>query len=93
MHTLSCTYLGPNDRSVKDEFYTNLDAALSGVPQSEIYVLLWDINACVGSREMVDDQWDGVRGPHGHGVMNEERKRTDGFFYQVTKPHSATHCS
>ena len=49
-------------RSVKDEFYSDLDAALSGISQSEINVLLGDMNAHVGSRGVVDDQWDGVRG-------------------------------
>ena len=58
-------------RSVMDEFYTDLDATLSSVPQTEIYVLLRDMNAHVESREVVDHQWDTVRGPHGLGVINE----------------------
>lgn len=36
----------------------------------ESYILLGDFNACVRSSESVDEQWDGVRGPHGFGVHN-----------------------
>ena len=43
----------------------------------------------MGSREEVDNQSDGVRGPHGHCVMNETGKELMGFLLS----HQATLCN
>ena len=39
------------------------------MPSGEVCILLGDFNARVGSRES-DEQWTGVKGPHGYGVAN-----------------------
>ena len=41
------------------------------IPPSECYVIMGDFNACVGSRTSVDEQWAGVRSPHGLKETNE----------------------
>ena len=52
-------------RAEKDEFYDMLQQALDEVPSNEVFILLGDFNARVGSREEEeedDDIWGEVRG-------------------------------
>ena len=81
LHVLSCyapTY--SSSREMKEAFYNDLQQALSEIPSHEMYVVLGDFNARVGSRiagehENDDDDESGqssnVLGPHGHGELNE----------------------
>lgn len=46
------------------------------------------MNALMGCREEIDDQWDGVRDLHGHGQLNEVGKELLGFLSN----HQATLC-
>ena len=52
-------------------------------------MLMGDFNARVGSRECVGDLWDGVRGPHGYGVVNDAGKELLSFL----SAHQATICN
>ena len=76
-------------REVKDVFFQELDNMLVSVPSGEKYVVLGDFNACVGSREDVEDQKDAVRGPHGYGVINDARRELLSFL----SVHQATVCN
>ena len=72
LHILSCyapTFAAT--RVEKDKFYDDLQCALSEIPSREMYVVMGDFNARVGSRTGMDDQWQDVRGPHGFGNVNE----------------------
>ena len=40
------------------------------MPAGEKYIVIGDIYACVGSRQVVCDQWSKVRGLHGCGVTD-----------------------
>ena len=62
-------------REDKDQFYDKLDTIISSIPTNDKYVLLGDFNAHVGSREHNGEQWDGVRGPHGYGTINDAGKK------------------
>ena len=71
MHTLSCyapTFAATRE---KDQFFDNLQAALSSILSDECYVMMGDFNARVGSRGANDDDWWYERGPHGYGELNE----------------------
>ena len=75
LHVLSCyapTFAA--SRVEKDQFFDSLQQALDDVPSSECYVVLGDFNARVGSRVDVGEDWEGVRGPHGFGEVNEAGK-------------------
>ncbi len=68
---LSCyapTYAA--SREAKEEFYDNLQSALDEIPAEDMYIILGDFNARVGSRGADDDQWQRVSGPCGLGVVN-----------------------
>ena len=67
-------------RVEKDQFFDSLQQALDDVPPSECYVVLGDFNARVGSRVNVGEDWEGVRGPHGFGEVNEAGKELLTFF-------------
>jgi len=72
IHILSCyapTFSA--SRTDKNKFLDDLQRALDAVPPSKCYVIMGDFNAHVGSRTSVDDQWVGVRGPHGLEETNE----------------------
>ena len=72
IHILSCyapTFSA--SRSDKIKFLDDLQQTLDAVPPSECYVIMGDFNARVGSRTSVDEQWAGVRGPHGLEETNE----------------------
>ena len=47
-------------RDIKDEFFADLEQALASIPSDEPYILLGNLNACVGSRSDTDDTWEGV---------------------------------
>ena len=59
----------------KEEFYTDLQRALDGVVKDDVLLLLGDFNARVGISERqtgtVTFNWNGVKGCHGVGKMNE----------------------
>ena len=57
----------------KDEFYADLQKSLDGVDRNDVLLLLGDFNARVGSNEKFTgmSSWDGVKGCHGVGKMNE----------------------
>lgn len=59
IHILSCyapTFAA--SREEKDEFFNTLQQALSGIPSRESFVMLGDLNACLGSRTMEDEWWN-----------------------------------
>ena len=56
----------------KDEFYENLAAIISSVPNNEQLVLLGDFNARVGADH---DTWPSCLGQFGVGKMNENGQR------------------
>ena len=53
------------NREDKDAFFQELDNIISSVASRERYVILGDFNACIGSSDNIDEEWSGVRGPHG----------------------------
>ena len=76
-------------REDKDAFYEDLSAVLTGIPDSDMYVVLGDLNARIGSRESAQDQWGGARGPHGCGVSNDAGRELLSFL----TTHQATACN
>ena len=58
--------------AIKDEFYENLAAIISSVPNNEQLVLLGDVNARVGANH---DTWPSCLGLFGMGKMNENGQR------------------
>ena len=76
-------------REDKDQFYDKLDTIISSIPTNDKYVLLGDFNACVGPREHNGERWDGVRGPHGYGTINDAGKELLTFL----SLHQATICT
>ena len=87
LHVVSC--YAPTraaSREAKDTFFQEIENILSAVLQGEKYVLMGDFN---GSRECVGDLWDGVRGPHGYGVVNDAGKELLSFL----SIHQATVCN
>ena len=60
----------------KNQFYSDLQRTLDGIPASDLQIVLGDFNARVGSRDTVcDDLWSGVRGGFGHGQCNSAGER------------------
>ena len=59
------TMTNPDD--VKDQFYSDLDSAISSVPPADKLILLGDFNARVGTNSSA---WPGIIGPHGVGNCN-----------------------
>ena len=51
-------------------------------------MILGDLNAHVGSRECVGDQWGSARGSHGYGVINDAGIKFPSFL----SVHQATVC-
>ena len=75
LHVVSC--YAPTravGRKVKEHFFQEIENIISSVTAGEKCVLLGDFNACVGFKEDRSDQWDVVRGPHGHGDVNDAGK-------------------
>ena len=59
-------------RHAKDAFFNDLRGCLSSVPEKDLYIIVGDFNACVGSGSGgVDDDWRLVRGLHGLGQLND----------------------
>ena len=89
LHVVSC--YAPTraaSREDKEAFFQELENIISSVPSQEKYVLLGDFNARVGSRES-DEQWAGVRGPHGFGAANDAGKE----LLSLLASHQATVCN
>ena len=89
LHVVSC--YAPTraaSREEKDKFYDELGGVLSCIPESDLYILLGDFNARIGSREP-DDHLRMTRGPHGHGSVNDAGKELLGFL----TTHQATACN
>ena len=57
----------------KDIFYSDLQSTIDNNHKDDILLLIGDFNARVGSSDRVSGNrnWDGVRGYHGVGQMNE----------------------
>ena len=55
-------------RQEKNTLFDELNSILPSVPAGEKHIVLDDLNTCVGSRQVVGDQWSKVRGLHGCGV-------------------------
>ena len=75
LHIVSCyapTRVLAGKRRI--HFFDEMNSILSSVPAGEKYIVLGDFNACVGSRQVVGDQWSKVRGPHGCGLTNNAGK-------------------
>ena len=90
MHMVSC--YAPTraaSREVKEAFFQELENIISSVPSGERYILLGDFNARVGSKDSDDEQWSGVRGPHGYGVANDAGRELLSFL----SSHQATVCN
>ena len=66
-------------REVKDAFFQELENIFSSIPSGELYVLLGDFNARVGSRESPDEEWGSMRGPHELGCANDSGKELLSF--------------
>ena len=69
-------------RDAKDEFYDLLQQSLDEIPSDEMFILLGNFNARVGSRdadEEEDELWRQVRGPHGFGQCNDSGKELLAF--------------
>ena len=80
LHILSC--YAPTraaSRIVKNQFYDDLQQALAAIPSDEMYVMLGDFNARVGSRQGDDDPWGHVQGPHGYGECNDSGRELLAF--------------
>ena len=56
----------------KDKFFADLQGVLDGISGSDVLIIVGDFNARVGSGVRGEDNvWNGVRGCHGVGRMNE----------------------
>ena len=65
------TYKAPVEE--KEKFYSDLQDTLDTVSEHDLLLMVGDFNARVGSTEREDreDTWNGVKGFHGVGRMNE----------------------
>ncbi|XP_013401097.1 uncharacterized protein LOC106166982 [Lingula anatina] len=68
--TIIQCYAPTNDAEadVKDDWYEQLQVAVSRVPQHDLLLVIGDLNAKVGADNSNSER---VMGPHGYGVMNE----------------------
>ena len=90
IHVVSC--YAPTraaSREDKDAFFQELSKIISGVLEGETYIILGDFNARVGSRQSDDDEWSGVREPHGFGSVNDAGKELLSFL----SLHQTTVCN
>jgi hypothetical protein len=60
---------------------------LDAIPSSDLYVMLGDFNAHVGSRSSSDDLWADVRGPHSLVESNDAGKELLNFLYSNSTQH------
>ena len=81
LHVISC-YAPTRAAShvQKDDFFQDLEQALTAIPTDEPYILPGDLNARDGSRDSTDDPWDRVGGPHGYGETNDAGEDLLKFF-------------
>ena len=64
------------------------------IPPQELYIVLGDFNAHVGARNHMDeDQWQGSRGPHGIGEVNDAGKELLNFLSLNEAIQPVTHGS
>ena len=58
---------------VKEDFFSDLQATIGGIDEHDVLLVVGDFNARVGSsdRGRVDAAWDGARGFHEVGKLNE----------------------
>ena len=69
--TIISTYSPTLTSSYEDEkFYEDVDRLVGSTPKSDIFNLLGDFNAKVGSNSQC---WEWVMNPHGAGKMNSNR--------------------
>ena len=90
LHVVSC--YAPTrtaSREEKNNVFGDLDDMLCLIPEEDMYVILGDFNARVGSREEVSEDWSRVRGPHGYGTANDAGKEVLAFL----AAHQATLCN
>ena len=73
-------------REEKDRLYDELGSFIDGVPDSDVYILLGDFNARIGSREQEDDLLGMATGPHGLRSVNDSSKELLNFLntHQIT---------
>ena len=88
LHMASC-YAPTRAASREKNFFSDLDDMLCLIPEEDMYVILGDFNARVGSREEASEDWSGVRGPHGYGTANDAGKEVLVFL----AAHQATLCN
>ncbi len=90
VHLVSC--YAPTraaSREVKEAFFQELENIISSIPPEEMYIILGDFNARVGSRVSAEEEWSSVRGPHGFGDTNDSGKELLSFL----SLHQATVCN
>lgn len=63
-----------DDWDMKDDFIANLEQALAAITPDESFILLEDLNACMGSRNNMNDLWERVQELHGCGEANDAGK-------------------
>lgn len=63
-----------DDRDMTDDFIANLEQALAAITPDEPFILLEDLNACMSSRNNMNDLWERVQGLHGCGEANDAGK-------------------
>ena len=92
LHVLSC--YAPTRAALRedtDDFFNQLVAFMSSVLVGEHYIILGDFNARIGSRyDGGDNQWSGVLGPDGYGVINDVDKELLSFCL-ASRPLYVTH--
>ena len=60
----SCGFILRSNKSSQQrggQFFNDLDDMLSLIPEKDMYVLLGDFNACIGSWEETSEEWSRVR--------------------------------
>ena len=89
LHVASCYAPTRTASREKNKFFSDLDDMLCLIPEEDMYVILGDFNARVGSREEASEDWSGVRGPHGYDTANDAGKEVLAFL----AAHQATMCN
>ena len=89
----SCGFMLRTNKSSQqrgeEQFFNDLDDMLCLIPEEDMYVILGDFNARVGSREETSEEWRRVRGPHGYGTANDAGKEVLAYL----AAHQATVCN
>ena len=74
---------------MKNVFLHKLEQALAAIPTNELYIIVGDFNAIVGSHNDTSDPCSRVRGPYDYGSSNDAGKELLIFSPQLW-PLSAT---